>query len=89
MSPNVLVLDANILIRAVLGNKVRELLITYSGIVGFFTPDVCLEDAQKYLPIVFEKRKLPAETALKTLSSLKCLLQTVDRNIYCEHATEA
>ena len=45
MPPNLLVLDANILIRAVLGNKVRELLVTYSGVVGFFTPDVCVEDA--------------------------------------------
>ena len=89
MSPNLLVLDANILIRAVLGNKVRELLVTYSGVVGFFTPDVCVEDAQKYLPIIFEKRKLPSEPALKTFSSLKCLIQTVDKSIYQEHAVEA
>ncbi|MBS0359337.1 MAG: nucleotide-binding protein [Proteobacteria bacterium] len=89
MSANILVLDANILIRAVLGNKVRELLIKYSEIADFFIPDVCVEDAQKYLPMVFEKRKLSSETALKILSKLQCLLQTVDKSIYQEYAIEA
>ena len=49
MSPKVIVLDANILIRAVLGNKVRTLITTNIETVDFFTPDVCLSDAQKYL----------------------------------------
>ena len=60
MSSHIVVLDANILIRAVLGNKVRSLLITYSESVVFFTPDVCVEDAQKYLPLIFEKRGAPS-----------------------------
>jgi len=55
MSSSMLVLDANILIRAVLGNKVRKILTTYAGTVDFFTPDVCMADAQKYLPLLFEK----------------------------------
>ena len=53
MSSSMLVLDANILIRAVLGNRVRTLLTTYAGVVDFFTPDVCMADAQKYLPPAF------------------------------------
>lgn len=84
-----LVLDANILIRAVLGNKVRELLIAHNGSVEFFTPDICMEDAQKYLPIIFEKRRIPVEPALKLLTHLKSLLLVVDKNIYQEYATEA
>jgi hypothetical protein len=64
MSSRILVLDANILIRAVLGNKVRDLLIKHSGVVDFITPDICMADAQKYIPILFEKRALPIEPAL-------------------------
>jgi predicted nucleic acid-binding protein len=47
-----LVLDANILLRAVLGQRVRELLETYEDEVGFYCPDVCFEDARKYIPDV-------------------------------------
>jgi PIN domain len=54
MSTRSLVLDANILIRAVLGNKVRTLITTYSESIDFFTPDVCMADAKKYLPILLE-----------------------------------
>jgi predicted nucleic acid-binding protein len=53
-----LVLDANILIRGVLGNKVRDLLITHHQNVDFFTPDVGMDDAKKYLPMLFEKKKV-------------------------------
>ena len=89
MSNRILILDANILIRAVLGSKVRNLLIEFSQSVEFFTPDVCLEDAQKYLPILFEKRSLPAEPALKVLSNLQCLLKIIDKSLYQEQAMEA
>lgn len=46
-SSSVLVLDANILIRAVLGNKVKQILITYNDVVDFFTPDICIADADE------------------------------------------
>jgi predicted nucleic acid-binding protein len=44
-----IVLDANILIRAVLGRRVRHLLDTYTAHgVRFYAPDVAFVDAQKY-----------------------------------------
>ena len=89
MVSRILVLDANILIRAVLGNRVRTLMTTYSETVDFFTPDVCMADAQKYLPMLFEKRSLPVEPALTLLSSLECLLHVVDKTLYNESAEEA
>ncbi len=88
-SLSMLVLDANILIRAVLGNKIRQLLMTFGESVEFFIPDVCVEDAEKYLPILFEKRNLPYDSALAVLTSLQPLLQIVDKNLYQEHAIEA
>lgn len=89
MSSRILVLDANILIRAVLGNKVRDLLITNRETIDFFTADVCWADAEKYLPMLFEKRKLPSNPALTLLSNLKNIIQVADEEIYKEHNKEA
>ncbi len=46
MSSKVIVLDSNILIRAILGNKVRALITENIEKIDFFTPDVCIADAQ-------------------------------------------
>jgi hypothetical protein len=55
-----IVLDANILIRAVLGRRVRQLIDTYAGQgVRFFAPDVAFDDAEKYLPPLLKKRGKP------------------------------
>jgi len=46
-----IVLDANILIRAVLGRRVRQIIEAYAAQgVHFYTPDVAFDDARKYLP---------------------------------------
>jgi len=46
-----IVLDANILIRAILGRRVRQLLDTYSAQgLRFFAPDVAFDDAQNTFP---------------------------------------
>ena len=44
MSQAALVLDANILIRAILGRKVKDIIFTFNEKVTFLVPDVCLED---------------------------------------------
>jgi hypothetical protein len=55
-----IVLDANILLRAVLGRRVRQLIDTYAGRgVRFFAPDVAFDDAEKYLPPLLKKRAKP------------------------------
>jgi ApbE superfamily uncharacterized protein (UPF0280 family) len=55
MSNKAIVLDANILIRAVLGMRVRELILGNADSVQFFAPDVAYADARKYLPALLEK----------------------------------
>lgn len=46
-----IVLDANILIRAVLGKRVRHIIEKYAAQrVRFFAPDIAFADAEKYLP---------------------------------------
>ena len=56
-----LVLDANILMRAVLGRRVRGLTETYEDGATFSAPHVCFEDARQYVPEVLEKRGLNPE----------------------------
>ncbi|TLY48265.1 MAG: PIN domain-containing protein [Gammaproteobacteria bacterium] len=89
MSSHILVLDANILIRAVLGSKVRDLLIANRETTDFFTPDVCWADAVKYLPVIFKKRQLPSNPALTLLDNLKKIIQIADEEIYKINSKEA
>jgi predicted nucleic acid-binding protein len=89
MTTRVLVLDANILIRAILGRKVRDLITTHCATVDFFTADVCIFDAEKYLPILFQKRNLPSTPALDLLSNMKCILNIIEENVYKEHKIES
>lgn len=81
--------DANTLIRAVLGQKVRNTLEQFANSAQFFTPDVCFENAKKYLPALFEKRNLSAGEALEVLKKLTCLIDAVDANLYGIYEIEA
>ncbi len=54
MTTQAIVLDANILIRAVLGKRVRELILTHAKTTQFFAPDVAYADAKKYLPALLQ-----------------------------------
>src|SRR3569833_1554453 len=89
MSSSILVLDANIIIRAVLGNKVRNFLILHNQKIDFLTPDLCVDDAEKYLPAIFEKKGLSGNESLEVLSHIKRLFQIIDYDIYNERITEA
>jgi hypothetical protein len=51
-----LVVDANILIRAALGNRVRSLLNRYEKPTEFYAPDVCFEDARQYVGQILSQR---------------------------------
>ncbi len=63
-------IDANILMRAVLGRRVRELLETYEDAASFYSPDVCLDDARHYVAQALEKRGLNPESGLSVLAQL-------------------
>ncbi|KAA6459133.1 nucleotide-binding protein [Acidobacteria bacterium AB60] len=84
-----LVLDANILLRAVFGVRVRTLLETYEDAARFFTPDICFEDAEKYLEVISAARNLDVNTGHRVLSGLMNLVETVDRSLYEEHESTA
>src|SRR5271165_5432796 len=69
-----LVLDANILIRAVFGRRVRQILEAYENVASFCSPDVCFQDARKYIPDLSERRAFDPAIGL--------MVEPVDRSLY-------
>ena len=84
-----IVLDANLLMRAVLGKKVKPLLEKHYADVQFFTPEVCYQDAKKYLPPLFKKKDLEEGNAIAALEELMRLVNTVDAGVYGLREMEA
>lgn len=82
MSGKAIVLDANILIRAVLGKRVRELIFDNIWAVKFFAPDVAYADARKYLPALLKKRGVEASAAMLVLDHLEGVVQCIDAELY-------
>lgn len=80
-----LVLDANILMRAVLGHRVRELLERHEDSAAFYSPDVCFEDALYYLSQVLKKRGLDTESGLAIFQQISQLVMPVDRSLYGDY----
>ena len=84
-----LVLDANILLRAVFGVRVRSLLETYEDSVSFYTPDVCFSDARKYIPVIAAPRQFDPAAGLLVLDQLARLVEIVDQSLYEEYESSA
>jgi predicted nucleic acid-binding protein len=85
-----IVLDANILIRAVLGRRVRHLLDTYTARgVRFYAPDVAFADARKYLPPLLLKKGKPLANVSAAIDYLQHIIETVDQEFYALFEAEA
>ena len=85
-----IVLDANILIRAVLGRRVRQLLEEYQGRgVRFYAPTSAFSDAEVYLPALLKKRGIPTQDLLDALNYLKILVAPIDRETFGEFEEDA
>jgi predicted nucleic acid-binding protein len=84
-----IVLDANILIRAILGRRVRQLIDTYAAQgVRFFAPDVAFADAEKYLPPLLRKRGKPDNLSV-TLGYLQNIIEPITPELYSIFESEA
>src|SRR6185312_6460957 len=80
--PNRLVLDANILVRGVFGIRVRSLLEKYEDSVEFYSPDICFEDARKYIPDLAARRNADPTRGLLLLDQIERIVQNVDYELY-------
>jgi len=77
-----LVLDANILIRAVLGSRVLALLRKYAEQVEFMTPDAAFEEAREHLPEILTVRKILVAPAMAALDLVAGIVNMVESDTY-------
>jgi len=84
-----LVLDANILVRAVFGQRVRQLLETYEDVAVFYSPDVCFQEAQEYIPDVAKRRRVDSAVVLSVLAEVSRIVVLVDKSLYEGHEKPA
>ena len=77
------------LLRAVFGSRVRHLLELYENEARFYAPDVCFQDAERYIPIVSEDRGFNADLALSVLGELGRVVERVNRSLYEEYESSA
>ena len=81
MSNKAIVLDANILIRSVLGRRVNELILTNAAMINFFAPEAAFTEAAEHLPALLKKRG--ATTSLiDPLETLKTVVLPLDLDFY-------
>jgi predicted nucleic acid-binding protein len=83
------VLDANILIRAVLGSRVLSLLRKYADRVEFVAPETACQEARECLPEILERRKLPVTPALAALDLIEGLVQRLECEVYSQYEAVA
>jgi predicted nucleic acid-binding protein len=87
-----IVLDANILIRAVLGIRTFSLIAEYSDQILFCTPQNCYNEVGFHIPNIAHKRHLNSaqeQEALDTLNNLKQIVTEIEENIYENFKQEA
>ena len=84
MTARTIVIDANVLMRAVLGRRVAELLERFAPQVAFLAPDVAFDDVREHLAAVLAKRGAPGalQATLEKLIALQTAVQTVDQAEY-------
>ncbi len=88
----IIVLDANILIRAVLGIRTFSLLAEQRNKVVFYTPETCYSEVAFHLPKIAKKRNLTLaqeEEILETLNSLKQMVIAIQEAVYSTFKQDA
>jgi predicted nucleic acid-binding protein len=83
-----LVLDANILIRAVLGKRVLGIILAHSHI-ALFSPIAAYDDARKYLPQIVRKQHGDINMALRAVDELEPYIIPVPPKFYQSYYQEA
>jgi len=89
MPSRALVLDANILVRAVLGKRIREVIETYAEGVSFFVPEAAYTEAEEHLAALVIKRGGDPGKALALLRSLSRFVELIGSEVYGGFEAEA
>jgi predicted nucleic acid-binding protein len=89
MPNKALVVDANILVRAVLGKRVRAVIEAHAEDVSFFVPEAAYCEAKEHLAALVVKHGGDPEKALSLLHCLRNLMVSIGNDVYGEFETEA
>jgi predicted nucleic acid-binding protein len=89
MASRALVLDANILIRGVLGNRVRRILEKYADSASFFIPESAYAEAEEHLAALVTKRGGDAARGHIMLRAVIALGDLVTTDLYGGYEAEA
>jgi predicted nucleic acid-binding protein len=85
-----LILDANILVRAVLGTRVPTLLSFYGQQhVRFMSAAICYEEVRRHLPLILQKRNLPLEPFFESLEAISRIVTPIEEEVYKNWEEEA
>lgn len=89
MADKALVLDANILIRAVLGPRVRRILESNADSISFFIPETAYNEAEEHLAALVIKRGGDPVIALRSLRAMAALGTIASHDLYADFEAEA
>ena len=89
MPAKALVLDANILIRAVLGQRVRSILEAHAETISFFIPETACAEAEEHLAALVVKRGGDPAKALNLMRATLGLGTIVSPDLYADFEAEA
>jgi predicted nucleic acid-binding protein len=84
----VIVLDANILVRAILGSNVINILNKYNHNSFFCTPEYCYEEANRHLPMILEKRGVSVDV-VDILDKLSNIVRSINYDVFSVHKETA
>jgi len=83
------VLDANIIIRSVFGVKVGRLMQSVGNNACFLTPDVCLDDAEEYIPKIASSKGLDLALVREGFDRVSNIIEIVPASLYSQCQSEA
>jgi len=84
-----IVLDTNILIRAVLAERVPHLLDKYNYNCSFVTPASCYDELSNHLPKILQKRELSLEPFFNAIEKLTKVVTPIAQEMYSEYEYDA
>jgi predicted nucleic acid-binding protein len=82
MPSKALVVDANILVRAVLGKRARQVIETYAESVSFFIPEAAYVEAEEHVRALVIQRGGDPKKALTLLHALGSLMDRIGSDVY-------
>jgi len=89
MPSRALVVDANTLVRAVLGKRVRLVIEAHAEDVTFFVPEAAYSEAEEHLTALVVEHGGDPGKALVLLRSLRALMELIGSEVYEEFEVEA